>query len=292
MTELQDASASTESPAIIEGFSFDDCDIFLRTSDNVFFGVHRWPLAHYSSVFKDMLSFEENDASETHNGKPLICLAEDSPTLGAYLRLVYYHRPQSNDLASIDKLDALFCVIDKYDSPSLKKRLNESNDVDWNLVIKKEPIKALVMMRKYDLSVDLVRKAFVAVIQCSLSDFEPFLLDGQISSFEFFRVIKTKDSLRKNAQRQWKNMMDRRPLPIDLYCSAHNSGCYSCRNYQEKISLVQQSISDNPLLESALELTSAKGLHSNGITRLERGAWDEYYHGLEEFEKEVVSQIE
>src|ERR1700761_2280231 len=112
MSETQDKTMGTKPPTIAEEFSFDDCDIFLCTSDNVFFGAHRWPLAHYSSVFRDMLSFEENDASETHNGKPLICLAEDSPTLGAYLRLVYYHRPQSNDLASIDKLDALFCVID------------------------------------------------------------------------------------------------------------------------------------------------------------------------------------
>ena len=74
---------------------FDDTDaeIVLRSSDNVDFYVHKWPLSRASSVFKDMFSIPSpnnpSNADELKDGIPIVHMTENSAVLDTILRLSY-----------------------------------------------------------------------------------------------------------------------------------------------------------------------------------------------------------
>ena len=99
-------------------FDDTDADIILRSSDNVDFYVHKWPLSRASSTLKDMFSipstYDSFDADNVKDGLPVVCVTEDRQTLDIVLRLCYprYQRILVPDVPCIRQL---LPALDKYE---------------------------------------------------------------------------------------------------------------------------------------------------------------------------------
>ncbi|ETW80405.1 hypothetical protein HETIRDRAFT_475996 [Heterobasidion irregulare TC 32-1] len=118
-------STTTPEPTLITTFKaadppFDDtdADIVLRSSDNVDFYVHKWPLSRASSVFKDMFSipssYDSFNADNVKDGLPVVRVTEDRQTLDIVLRLCY-PRDQQTLTLDVPSIRQLLPALEKYE---------------------------------------------------------------------------------------------------------------------------------------------------------------------------------
>ena len=66
-----------------------NCDIILRSSDQVEFRVFRWPLQHLYPVFSDMFHLPDPTSTFPKPSPPIIQMEETAPVVEALLRLSY-----------------------------------------------------------------------------------------------------------------------------------------------------------------------------------------------------------
>ncbi|KZT40256.1 hypothetical protein SISSUDRAFT_531403 [Sistotremastrum suecicum HHB10207 ss-3] len=131
--------------------SENDAELVLQSSDNVYFYVHKWPLAKSSAVFKDMLSIGDrypHSAGETEDeqGLPIVEMTETSATLKALLRFIY---PCPNP--TISRFEHLSSITDaafKYDIATVLKAvrmlLQESQFMD------SQPLRVYAIAKRYE----------------------------------------------------------------------------------------------------------------------------------------------
>ncbi|ETW80406.1 hypothetical protein HETIRDRAFT_101564 [Heterobasidion irregulare TC 32-1] len=99
-------------------FDDTDADIVLRSSDDVDFYVHKWPLSRASSVFEDMFSIPSpnapSNADDLKDGLPVVRVAEDYQTLDIVLRLCY-PRDQQTLTLDVPSIRQLLPALEKYE---------------------------------------------------------------------------------------------------------------------------------------------------------------------------------
>jgi hypothetical protein len=101
------------------GAPFDDIEpgvtVYLRSSDNVLFGVYKIILAKASPIFNDIFRLPEpttQSSDDLHHGIPMIAMQEDAFTLSLVLRLLY---PVDNPtFTSLSDIAAVLSVFDKF----------------------------------------------------------------------------------------------------------------------------------------------------------------------------------
>lgn len=115
---------ATDTPQIQYRSPFDDADadMIIRSSDDVYFRVHRMFLKKASPVFADMFLLPALDDAVQPETVPV---AEDGKTLEALLRLCY---PTGDPrVTNIDEITKLFTVCEKYQMESAMVRLLRTN---------------------------------------------------------------------------------------------------------------------------------------------------------------------
>ncbi|KZS97995.1 hypothetical protein SISNIDRAFT_449608 [Sistotremastrum niveocremeum HHB9708] len=158
-----------QSPAKYISNAFDnpdkDAEFVLVASDNVYFYVHKWPLAKASPVFKDMLSIGDRQAQpvgtalDPLHGLPFVEVTEAAHTLAALLEFVY---PVTNPtIKTFELLSNLTDAAHKYDVAVVLKAvqlsLRESRFMD------PQPLRVYAIAKRYGFSQvekDAVRKCY------------------------------------------------------------------------------------------------------------------------------------
>ena len=157
------SNMSTTSPTFEVAYPpFNDtgADIVLRSSDNVDFDVHKWPLSRASAIFKDMFSIPStDDPSNLQDGLPVVCMTEDRRTLDIVLRLCYpIDKP--NSTLSIPSVWRLIAAFDKYE---MLENFSQTAESMLLVIAAKHPFVAYTIACRYQLLRTANRVALVSL---------------------------------------------------------------------------------------------------------------------------------
>ncbi|KZS96603.1 hypothetical protein SISNIDRAFT_463385 [Sistotremastrum niveocremeum HHB9708] len=178
-------------------FCFPDGDLIIRTEGRLGFKVHKSVMGMISNVFRDMFSLEEINLFPVHPPPPLLSyidpetkktlalvdVPEDNSVIRYALGMIY-HAPRAERSfvpMSIDFIQKIVDVIDRYDMPRLREPLQDLILTDFHSLT---PIRFYAVAKLNDL--DRVAKATLPyVVGRNIHRLPPHEIPDEMGSLPF-----------------------------------------------------------------------------------------------------------